>query len=98
MSVSFVHSCSTNISDHLHLIPRSQPNFTVSGLDEPVELNSLGYAGMMLVKSEQEEKILIDAVGEAGLMRVLESCGVPRSWGEEAITALTAHIGTNEPL
>ncbi|OCF33148.1 hypothetical protein I316_05193 [Kwoniella heveanensis BCC8398] len=77
--------------DHLHLIPRSLPSFplsteTTNTKEGPqLELNSLGYAGMMLVRSEQEESNLLAQVeGKGGLMYVLEKCGVPRSWGEKA--------------
>lgn len=83
--------------DHLHLIPRSSPTFPVGS--DRIELNSLGYAGMMLVRSEEEEKNLLKAVeNDGGLMTVLAKCGVPRAWGEQAVDALTAHIGTNEDL
>lgn len=86
-------------SDHLHLIPRSSPTFPVDTLPEPIELNSLGYAGMMLVRSKDEEKALLDALdGQGGLMSVLEKCGVPREWGVQAIEALTAHLGHSEGL
>lgn len=68
-------------------------------LPTPIELNSLGYAGMMLVRSKDEEKALLDAVdGQGGLMSVLAKCGVPRAWGEQALEALTAHLGHNEGL
>ncbi|WVF66315.1 hypothetical protein IAT40_001055 [Kwoniella sp. CBS 6097] len=77
--------------DHLHLIPRSLPSFPLSDNgDGPasgpqLELNSLGYAGMMLVRSEQEESDLLRQVeSKGGLMYVLEKCGVPRAWGEKA--------------
>lgn len=83
----------------MHLIPRSSPTFPLGSSGDTVELNSLGYAGMMLVRSEDEEKKLLAAVEDkGGLMSVLEKCGVPRSWGEKAIEALTAHIGANEAL
>jgi ATP adenylyltransferase len=84
-------------SDHLHLIPRSKPAFPLDGSDQPVELNSLGYAGMMLVRSEEEEKTLLQAVeGKGGLMHMLETCGVPREWGEKALESMSAHLGLNE--
>ncbi|WVQ93936.1 hypothetical protein IAU59_001014 [Kwoniella sp. CBS 9459] len=78
--------------DHLHLIPRSLPSFPLSEPDgngnangPQLELNSLGYAGMMLVRSEQEEADLLQKVeSKGGLMHVLEKCGVPRAWGERA--------------
>ena len=83
-------------SDHLHLIPRSAPSFAIPP-HESVELNSLGYAGMMLVKSEEEEEALLQAVDDqGGLMTVLERCGVPRGWGEQAIEGMSLHLGVND--
>ncbi|KAJ9125933.1 hypothetical protein QFC24_002718 [Naganishia onofrii] len=90
-------------SDHMHLIPRSHPSFPLpQSLDpstetkepSPLEVNSLGYAGMLLVKSPAElealEKITSDdlkkenADGHSqGIMGVLEYCGVPRHWGDK---------------
>ena len=51
---------------------------------------------MLLVRSEEEEKALLDSVKETGLLTVLEQCAVPRSWGEQAVEALSAHIGAAE--
>lgn len=82
--------------DHLHLIPRSAPRFDLGPSHKPIELNALGYAGLILVRSDEEEEILLKAVEKDGLSTVLEHCGVPRSWGEQAITALSAHIGAAE--
>jgi ATP adenylyltransferase len=51
----------------------------------------------MLVRSEDEEKSLLETVeGKGGLTEVLRSCGVPREWGEKAAEAATAlHSGDN---
>lgn len=63
----------------------------------PLEVNSLGYAGMLLVKSAAELEALENMTpadvgngeGEAakgqstGIMHVLEYCGVPRHWGDK---------------
>lgn len=90
-------------SDHMHLIPRSHPSFPLpQSLDpstetkepSPLEVNSLGYAGMLLVKSPAElealEKITSDDLKKEntdghsqGIMGVLEYCGVPRHWGDK---------------
>jgi len=77
------------------LIPRSAPSFPLPSPHEPLELNSLGYAGLLLVRSEDEEKTLLESVeGKGGLLEVLRSCGVPRQWGEKAIEAADAlHSG-----
>jgi len=53
-----------------------------------LEVNSLAFAGMLLVKSDEEFDLLQKTTarnedgGTQGLMRVLEHCGVPRQWGE----------------
>jgi ATP adenylyltransferase len=81
--------------DHLHLIPRSSPAFPLPSPHEPLELNSLGYAGLMLVRSEEEEQSLLECTeGKGGLLDVLRHCGVPREWGEKAVEAGAAlHAG-----
>ncbi|WVR03402.1 hypothetical protein IAU60_000393 [Kwoniella sp. DSM 27419] len=83
--------------DHLHLIPRSSPSFPLPGSRPALELNSLGYAGMMLVRSEDEQKTLIEVVEDkGGLMHVLEKCGVPRQWGEKAKENESVQQGSGE--
>lgn len=90
----------------MHLIPRSNPSFPLPSSKDaegsaqeqsPLEVNSLGYAGMLLVKSAAELEALenmtpkdIEKVaGEGaashstGIMQVLEYCGVPRHWGDK---------------
>jgi ATP adenylyltransferase len=74
-------------SDHLHLIPRSAPSFALPSPCKPLEVNALGYAGMLLVKSAEELAVLEQATNDsqdstdaAGLMRILAACGVPRDW------------------
>ncbi|KAJ9102558.1 hypothetical protein QFC21_002959 [Naganishia friedmannii] len=89
--------------DHMHLIPRSHPSFplpqnlnadTECKDPSPLEVNSLGYAGMLLVKSPAElealEKITSDDLKKEntdghsqGIIGVLEYCGVPRHWGDK---------------
>ena len=83
------------IRDHLHLIPRSAPAIPLPSPHEPLELNSLGYAGLMLVRSEDEEKSLLESTeGKGGLLEVLKGCGVPREWGEKAQEAAASlHAG-----
>lgn len=55
----------------------------------------MGYAGLMLVRSEDEEKQLLESVeGQGGLMKVLKACGIPKGWGEKAVEASMAlHAG-----
>lgn len=49
----------------------------------------------MLVRSEEEEKRLLELVeGKGGLMEVLKACGIPRQWGEKAVdTGMALHAG-----
>lgn len=78
--------------DHLHLIPRSKPNYPLPGTSSAgstLEVNSIAFAGMLLVKSEQELAQLEEHVKKDdenkdvdGLWKVLYHCGVPRSWSE----------------
>ncbi|KAL7420288.1 bifunctional AP-4-A phosphorylase/ADP sulfurylase [Cryptotrichosporon argae] len=77
--------------EHLHLIPRSLPNYPLG--DACLELNALGYAGCLLVRSTDEERRLLDSLGEDGLAKVLETCGVPRRFGEEAQAAEEKYLG-----
>ncbi|WOO84611.1 Protein APA1 [Vanrija pseudolonga] len=72
--------------DAIHLIPRSQPAFPL-GDGQTLDLNALGYAGMLLVTSEAHDAAL-DAAAKAeqgGLISILAKCGVPREFGEQAI-------------
>jgi ATP adenylyltransferase len=85
--------------DHLHLIPRTSPSFPLPPPHEALELNALGYAGMMLVRSEDEEQVLLRATEtQGGLMEVLRKCGVPRAWGEKALAGRDAQREMNEDL
>ncbi|KAK4687820.1 sulfate adenylyltransferase (ADP) / ATP adenylyltransferase, partial [Tremellales sp. Uapishka_1] len=80
--------------DHLHLIPRSAPSFPLPP-QQPLELNALGYAGLFLVRSEEEEQALMAAAGDDGLMGILKACAVPREWGDMAVEA---HCAQNEMI
>lgn len=44
--------------DHLHLIPRRQENYILPESGDKLSVNALGYAGMLLVKSEEELEIV----------------------------------------
>ena len=87
---SVSHRCSrADDSNHLHLIPRTEPSFPLPQPHGPLELNALGYAGYMLVKSAEEQEALMSvAEGEGGLQSVLLACGTPREQGQEAEHAL----------
>lgn len=68
--------------DHLHIIPRGQAEHTLSkgGVDIPV--NSLGFAGMLLTKSKEEQALLIDE----GPLTILKGVGLPRVEGGNCAT------------
>ncbi|WVQ74023.1 hypothetical protein IAR50_003604 [Cryptococcus sp. DSM 104548] len=73
--------------NHIHLIPRTLPSYPLPSPHQPLELNSLGYAGLVLVRSQEEEAALM-AAAEAeggGLMGVLGRCGVARETGEKVL-------------
>jgi hypothetical protein len=40
--------------EHVHLIPRRQENATLTQTNDPLSINSMGFAGYMLVKSDEE--------------------------------------------
>lgn len=83
-----------NPSDHLHLIPRSQPSYSLlEGVT--LDINALGFAGMLLVKSDAEASALTEASArEGGLANLIAKCAVPREFGEQALEAeATQHGG-----
>jgi len=55
--------------EHLHLIPRRFENHVLAETSDKLSVNSLGFAGMLLVKSEQELK----AVQNESVTRILRS-------------------------
>lgn len=80
-------------SEHLHLIPRSAPSYVGDGFT--LDINALGYAGMLLVRSEGEAVALnASATRELGLINVIAKCALPRKFGEQALEAdATQHGG-----
>lgn len=58
--------------EHLHLIPRREEWYVLKETQEKLSVNSLGFAGMLLVKSEQE----LDAVTKEGVTNILRGTGV----------------------
>ena len=53
--------------EHVHVIPRRRETHTLAGTGEPLSVNALGFAGMLLVKSERE----LEAVKEEGVTKIL---------------------------
>lgn len=58
--------------EHMHLIPRRKENHTLEVTGEELSVNALGYAGMLLVKSEKE----LDAVKNEGVGKILRDVGL----------------------
>lgn len=52
----------------MHLIPRSQEKHLLKGTNEATSVNALGFAGMLLVKSE-EEGAAVKAEGVTTILR-----------------------------
>lgn len=56
---------------HLILVPRSKENAVISKTGEEIPVNALGFAGMLLVKCEEE----LNAVVEEGPAKILADVG-----------------------
>ncbi|KAF9459819.1 hypothetical protein BDZ94DRAFT_1291436 [Collybia nuda] len=56
-------------SEHIHLIPRRKDTHTLRETGELLSINALGYAGMLLVRSDTE----LEAVKAEGVRKVLQS-------------------------
>lgn len=53
--------------EHLHIIPRRKENHILSVTGDTIPINSLGFAGMLLVKSDEE----MEAVKREGISEIL---------------------------
>ncbi|EGO00110.1 hypothetical protein SERLA73DRAFT_122199 [Serpula lacrymans var. lacrymans S7.3] len=58
--------------EHMHLIPRRLEFHTIPEIGMEVSVNSLGFAGMLLVKGDEE----LEAVKKEGVSRILKGVGV----------------------
>ncbi|KAG5638460.1 hypothetical protein H0H81_012525 [Sphagnurus paluster] len=56
--------------EHIHLIPRRREDYAIPGTVSPINVNALGFAGMLLVKSEEE----LDFLKKESIGKIL--CGV----------------------
>ena len=70
--------------EHLHLIPRRREAYTLSHGD-PVSVNALGFAGMLLVKSDEQ----LEAVKREGIGKILRGVGL-ESVHEEQVQGTAA--------
>lgn len=57
---------------YIHLVPRTKERYTLPS-GESLSVNSLGYAGMVLVKSQAA----LDDVKSVGVLKILEDLGYP---------------------
>jgi len=58
--------------DHMHLIPRRRETYTLKTTGEELSINSLGFAGMLLVKSDEE----LEAVKSERVADILRGVGL----------------------
>lgn len=56
---------------HLILVPRAKENAVISRIGDELSVNALGFAGMLLVKCEEEMKDVV----EEGPAKILASVG-----------------------
>ena len=77
------------------MIPRSSPVFPLGGGHGNLDLNALGYAGLLLVRSEAEDKRLDEVIADLpnGIVDILAKCAIPRQYGEEALQAEATYHG-----
>jgi len=58
--------------EHMHLIPRRHEAYKIEETQELISVNSLGFAGMLLAKSESE----LEAMKKEGIGRILRGVGL----------------------
>ncbi|KIK83306.1 hypothetical protein PAXRUDRAFT_832084 [Paxillus rubicundulus Ve08.2h10] len=58
--------------EHIHMIPRRHEAYTIEKTQERISVNSLGFAGMLLAKSEAELK----SIKEEGIGKILRGVGL----------------------
>ena len=58
--------------EHVHVVPRRQETYALAATGERLSVNALGFAGMLLVKSERE----LEAVRAEGVTRILRGVGL----------------------
>jgi len=79
--------------EHMHVIPRKRETHTLRETGEKLSVNALGFAGMLLVKSEVE----LEAVKKEGWGPILEGVGVKSVHDIQiAGTSLEAADGSNK--
>ena len=65
--------------EHIHIIPRRQAGHVLEGTGEMLSVNALGFAGMLLVESEEE----VEAVKRESISKILQSVGFENVHGSQ---------------
>lgn len=79
-------------TDYLHIVPRTAESY-VAGGEQSISVNSLGFAGMLLVKDEQS----LGVVKKVGVLEVLKSVGYPPVvHGELADEVVDSHVEVDD--
>jgi len=60
--------------EHMHLIPRRQETHVLKRTNEKLSINSLGFAGLLLVKCDEE----LEAVRSEGIREILNGVGMTK--------------------
>lgn len=58
--------------EHMHLIPRRHEAYKIEETQEVISVNSLGFAGMLLAKSESE----LESMKKEGIGKILRGVGL----------------------
>ena len=58
--------------EYIHIIPRQKDGHVLEETGEKLSVNALGFAGMLLAKSEQE----VEAVKRESIGKILRSVGL----------------------
>jgi ATP adenylyltransferase len=59
--------------EHMHIIPRRRDGYIMLETGEKLGVNALGFAGMLLAKTEQE----VEAVKRESIGQILRGVGLP---------------------
>jgi len=67
--------------EHMHIIPRRKDGHVLEGTGEKLCVNSLGFAGMLLAKSQEE----VEAVKQEGISKILRSVGLENMYDNQVV-------------
>jgi len=81
--------------EHIHLIPRRYENFVIPESGDAISVNALGFAGMLLVKTDEE----LECVKRYGIGIILREVGLKSvheiqiaGTTDEAVDFVTSHV------